>query len=242
MAFGNRRGGVIGMTSELHGLITPWWTVCKDKTLHRGQLVHVFIPHVDQVPLTLNAEGRTEPTQHDRALVKLEPLRAHQPAPPASKLPVAALPHHEGEVYAVYRAKRRPALVLSTGGGVVDKNLRKGGAKWQHAPTILVAPYYGAERSDTRAGWPASFVDRIQRAEYPQYLIDTLPIGAAKIDSVLRLDHLQPVGQHQDSYDATEHCLSPEALRLVDEWLLWLQTGTLDPNGALAAARELLAQ
>lgn len=230
------------MTSELQRYIDPWWTKYEGGTLRRGQLVYVFAPHVDQVPLTLNAEGRAEPTQHDRALVRLEPLRVHQPPPSVSKLPVAALPHREGEVYAVYRAKRRPALVLSTGGVPVHKVLRRGGAKWQHAPTILVAPYYGADLSATRGGWPAAFIDRIQRAEYPQYLLDTLPIAGGKIDSVLRLDHVQPIGNHQDSYEATEYCLSDEALRLVDEWFLWLTSGMLDPDGALATARALLAE
>jgi hypothetical protein len=207
--------------------------------LRRGQLVHTFLPHVDQVPMTLVPEGRTEPTQHDRVMVRLEPLRARQP-PMAPKLPVAALPHYEGEVRTVYRAKRRPALIISVGGADVDPSLRRGGAKWQHAPTIIVAPYYGVEVSAKRGGWPLAFVERIRQAEYPQYICDTLPIGGGNADSILRLDHVQPVGRHHDYYEPTPHCLSDEALRLVDEWFVWLTTGTLDPRGALASVRDLL--
>lgn len=227
------------MTSELHGLI-DWWTTAPKGELRRGRLVHAFVPHVDQIPLTLNTEGRAQPTEHSTALVKLEAMRVHQPAPPISQLPVAALPHqHGGNVYAVYRAKRRPALVLSIGGTTVEKAVRGSAAKWQHAPTITVAPYYGTE-SATTGGWPAAFVERINQAEYPQYILDTLPIGGGKKDSVLRLDHAQPIGRHQDSYEATEHCLTDAAMRLVDEWYLWLLTGQLEADGALDVARKLL--
>src|SRR5207302_873569 len=61
-----------------------------------------------------------------------------------------------------------------------------GQARWQSARTLLVAPFYGADASGTRGGWPAPFVDRIRRAEYPQYIWDQLPSPGGPIDSIFR--------------------------------------------------------
>lgn len=190
-------------------------------------------------PKTLVAEARSTPTAHDRALFKLEPMRVRAP-PRAPTIPVAALPARAGEVHGVYRTKKRPALVLSTGGQdlppEVERNLG-----WQVARAVLVAPYYGADPSEKRAGWPEEFVKRISRAEYPQYAYDKLPLPGAT-ESILRLDHLQPVGRHHDSYDLTPFVLSDDALMVLDEWLVWLVTGALRPDGVLHMLREELSE
>src|SRR5205807_1023610 len=147
---------------------------------------------------------------------------------PRPALPVAALPTPPGEVHLVQRAKRRPVLVVSAGGPEVPPALRVGSARWPTVPTILVAPYYGVDADGTRGGWPAPFVTRIRRCEYPQYLWDRLPLSGPA-ESILRLDHLQPVGRHANAYELTRFRLGDEALVLLDEWLAWLMTGQLDP-------------
>jgi hypothetical protein len=122
-------------------------------------------------------------------------------------------------------------LLLSTGGNdlppAVTRNLG-----WQASAALLAAPYFGADQDGTRAGWPAEFVKRIKRGEYPQYAYDRLPIGGTE-ESILRLDQLQPIGRHHDSYELTEYCLSADAMEIIDSWLVWLFTGTLDPKSLL---------
>lgn len=59
-----------------------------------------------------------------------------------------------------------------------------------------MAPFYGADRDGRRGGWNPLFLERIRRGEYPQYLWDKLPVGTQVKESVLRLDHLQPLGGH----------------------------------------------
>jgi hypothetical protein len=177
----------------------PWWVSCDPYPLKRGQLVRAFVPHVDLMPNTLVPEGRKEPQEHGRAIFKLAPLRigARRSTPP---LPVAALPQYEGEVYSVHRAKVRYGLVVSDGGPEVAKDLRpQSSPRWQSAPTFLVAPYYGTERTEGRAGWYPPFLSRIRQCEYPQFMLDTLP--GFKTESVLRFDHIQPVGKHHESYE-----------------------------------------
>ncbi|WP_206675604.1 hypothetical protein [Solimonas terrae] len=97
------------------------------------------------------------------------------------------------------------------------------------APTMLVAPYYGAEKTARRAGYNQAFVDRIRHCEYPQYLWDKLPLDGSD-ESILRLDHMQPIGCHYNSHRVCEFRLSDEALEIVDTMLDWTLKGKL-PDG-----------
>lgn len=223
---------------SLQSLASPWWERTASPLPSRGRLVWAFLPHVDQHPLVLVPTGRTNDTDHKTADFSIEPLRVERP-PSGSRLPVAGLPHYEGEVRAVFRAKRRPALVLSPGGPEIPPSLRVGSARYQTNPTMLVAPYYGADKGKGSGGWNAELVDRIRRCEYPQYMWDSLPIASRK-ESILRLDQIQPVGRHGESYALTEHCLSSDAIEFLDEWLGWLFTGKLSSDGLLVEVRRSL--
>jgi hypothetical protein len=201
--------------------------------------MRAFVPHVDQQPMTLVPVGRTQPTEHQTATVRLEPLRAAAPRR-SPQLPVAALPEFPGEVRTVYRAKLRPVLVLGAGGPEIDQTLRTGTARWQTASTLLVAPFYGVDPGSTRGGWRPQIVERIRRCEYPQYLWDRLPLSGPS-ESILRLDHIQPIGRHHNAYEWTRYRLSDEALSVVDEWLVWLFRDQFPADGVLADVRaELL--
>ncbi|WP_028314480.1 hypothetical protein [Desulfatibacillum aliphaticivorans] len=201
-----------------------WWEEDEGKDYCRGRLVRVFIPHVDQTPSQMIPTGREEPTNHEKAQFKISPLRTHQQQP-SLKLPVAAMPAYPGEVRAVYRAKLRPALIVGREGKMVERTFRQGKPKWQTAPTILVAPYYGADEGEKRSGFKREFLLRICAGEYPQFVWDSLPIGSSTDESILRLDHIQPVGAHHDSINLTQFRLSEQALEVIDEWIRWLLWG-----------------
>jgi hypothetical protein len=216
----------------------PWWRTATDRQVRRGRLIWAFIPHVDQQPFVLVPEGRSNDTQHGAADYRFEPLRARD-LPPAARLPVAALPHYAGEVRLVVRAKRRPALVVSTRGVGVEKNLRTGAARYQTSSTLLVAPYYGADVGGSTGGWKPEFVARIRRCAYPQYLWDSLPVPGRK-ESILRLDHVQPIGEHADSYELTDFELDEDALMLVDDYVSWFLKGQVPGNSPLLDIRAAL--
>jgi len=139
--------------------ISPWWEIDEKFGYQRGRLVETFIPHVGQLPYTLVPTGRAEPTEHKYAKVKIEPLRVSDPHS-STKLPIAAMPLYGNEIRTLYRAKRRPAIILSEGGPEVDRSLTMGKPKWQTAPTVLVAPFYGTEEGDKRAGFNPEFRPR----------------------------------------------------------------------------------
>lgn len=226
---------------SLQAYVGDWWVETASTSLERGRLVKVFVPHVDQVPKKLVPEGRVDSTEHSNARFRIEALRASDPLT-KSRLPIAALPQYPGECWIVSRAKLRPAVVVSAGGAAVPKQLRGGsGANWTTAPTVLVAPFYGASKSEKRSGWRPGLVERIKRVEFPQYLWDMLP-GSGGEESILRLDHVQPIGRDHSSMQMLPYRLSEDALKVLDECLTWVMTGKVDENGVLKDVRSILMQ
>lgn len=215
---------------------SEWWIRAEAGCRARGALVWALLPHVSQVPQQLIVEGREADDDHTRANYRIEQYSPSHPAD-TSRLPVAALVQPRGELNLVFRAKRRPAIVLSQGGAEIPRGQRTGEARWQTNRTILVAPFYGADADGTRGGWHADLVSRIEKCEYPQYVLDSLPLRGSTA-SVLRLDHLQPVGDHQDAVEPTGFMLAPEALGLVGQWLDWFMTGTIAPESDLEIIRQ----
>jgi len=240
MRSGNHRDAVTQRYPEdsLQFYCSPWWGRAQDEQIRRGRLLWAFVPHVDQHPHVLIPEGRSEPTEHGSANYRFEPLRGST-LPAEAKLPVAGLPGYPGEVRLVLRAKRRPVLVLSTGGVDVPKALRVGGARYQTNPTLIAAPYYGADQGGSSGGWKPEFVTRIRRCEYPQYMWDSLPLSGRE-ESILRLDHMQPIGRHGESYELTDFVLHEDALALVDEYLAWFLMGGFPVDSLLNEIRSTL--
>lgn len=204
---------------------SPWWVKSTASQPEKGELVRAFVPLVDQLPHKFKLAGRHNPEEHDSAQIEITPLRYNDPQR-QSTLPVAAMPLAKGELWTAYRAKARPCLILCDQKLLVEKSLVCGKPKWQSAPTFLVAPYYGADEGADRSGFGALFQERIQYAVYPQLMRDMLPLPGSNF-SILRLDQLQPIGAHYQSFERTGFRLSEDASLIVEEWLDWLITGTL---------------
>ena len=65
-------------------------------------------------------------------------------------------------------------------------------------------------------------------------MIDWLPLDGSDKGSILRFDHIQPVGFHHSSIEPTEWRLSEDARAIIYEWLCWYFEGSLDGEGMLA--------
>lgn len=210
----------------IQALTNNWWVEDKSSNYKFGRLINAYLPHVDQIPYQLITTGRNEPTNHNSAMCSLKPLKIRR-SPCRPKLPVAALPYFENEVRTVYRAKIRPALIVSEGGDEVEQALRQGYPRWQTAPHLLVIPFYGVFES-SRAGFPPAFINRVQKCIYPQFYWDILPAPPSKrIESIAKLDHLQPVGRHHDTISLSHFRLSDEACEVIQDWIFWLISGQL---------------
>lgn len=229
--------------ASVQRVIDDWWQRCPDGTLKRGRLVKTIVPYPDRKPFRLVPQSRGDDArQHQQAQYRIEEFRVGQPVSSASQLPVAGLPLHPGETFLVRKGKTRPAIVLAAAGTEVDRRLTRNAASWQHKPTVLLAPYYGVQADGSRGGWNDEFVGRIQRAEYSQYVWDILPISGSDSGSILRLDHLFPVGFDPANWTDTGYCLADEPLKLLDEWVTWHLTGILPDEGMLSYLRTELAK
>ena len=222
----------------VQSLIDPWWVNNTDRVLCRGALVFAFVPHADRVPYRFEPVARTEATRHDSATIRVAPLRVGQPLK-RTELPVAAMPLHSGEVWAAYRAKRRPCLIIGSDFPRADRALTQGMARHSTAPTVLAAPYYGVTRDGSRGGYNPAFVEQIRHCEYPQFLWDELPTSGSE-ESILRLDHLQPIGTHHNAYQLSGYKLSADALEVVDELFSWLIWGQVPGDSLIEMYQELI--
>lgn len=225
------------MTDTVQSIVDPWWVSCEKLPVQRGQLIWAFIAHVDQTPLAIVRSERVDHANHNKAYLEAGPI-SHRDWQRKPKLPIAALGLHENEVPIVQKAKVRPCIVLSVYLAVEQAMRPQASPKWMTAPTLLVAPYYGVKRTASRSGWYEPLVERIRVCEYPQYILDQLPNETTH--SVLRLDHIQPVGNHHDTFSPSEYRLSQDALDIIDEWIDWGWSGILSETSTLHMIRQEL--
>ena len=63
---------------------SDWWVQDAKHEIRRGSLIYAFVPHVDQLPYTVEPVGRRQPDQHTAAEVKIAPLVIPNPSPQGS--------------------------------------------------------------------------------------------------------------------------------------------------------------
>lgn len=226
---------------SLQNLSDTWWVNQPDNSLARGSLLKAVIPHIDNRPYSFEPAGRTEPTDHSGADIIIQPLSVGQKFK-STLLPVAAMTKSDSELWAAYRAKRRYCIVIGNASPVdVEKKLTQGKPNHSTAPTVLVAPYYGIGKKNSRAGYTEAFVERVRHCEYPQFQWDHLPIKNGE-SSILRLDQTQAIGAHSMSYELTGFKLSEEAMNILDDQLSWLIYGGVSQDSILHTYRELIEE
>jgi hypothetical protein len=225
--------------ASIQALVGDWWVQDATKTLGRGRLIFAPALRVGQVPHELVPEGRSDAKDHTRAKARVQQFHIgrRSPRPP---LPVAGLPLFSGEVYFAYKAKVRPAIILGTEPPNVGEVLGQGTPKTHRDSPLVIAPYYGADQSGTRAGFSREFISRVQRGEYPQYFWDKLPLETDTQDSLLRLDHIQPIGRSASTCKWTGWRLSEGALEILGSWITWLLEGSMPEACTLGWLREEL--
>ncbi len=215
-------------------LVDPWWVKDDTGIICRGRLLDAFVPHTSQNPTAFILEGRASSTDHEHFEFRTEPLTINTRAKKAT-FPVASMPLFPKELHTIYKGKVRRVLVISELNPPVPT--RMGSAPHQTAPTILVAPYYGVDANGGRGGWPAELVRRTRLCEYPQYMWDMLPDSLTG-ESILRLDHVQPLLRASICYRVLPHRLSNDALEVLADWEEWYRTGRMNADGILAMVRQ----
>lgn len=224
----------------IQSMVDSWWVEDDSKTLDRGVLVRAFVNHFDQVPYGFLPTGRTTADAHNQADVEVIPLRVGQSLSQTS-LPVAGMPLFRGEVWAANKAKARPCIVINKPHEVVKKSLTKGMPNSSTASAVLIAPYYGADKKG-RAGYNPELIERIRHCMYPQFMWDKLPLNSKVEESILRLDQIQPIGKHYQSYQLTGYKLSDTALAIFDDLIRLSIWGELSEDSDIAIFQSLLSE
>jgi hypothetical protein len=224
-------------------VLGDWWEPVEGKSIQRGSLIWAYVAYPDQEPLVIEPTGRKSPREHSGAHVEIKRLKISERRP-FLDLPTAALSLDKKECWAGYRAKKRPCLVLgcqpfSTG---LAKSREKMMANHLKTSTVLVVPYYGGDQDGTRGGFPVEFVENIRHARCPQLFFDQLPIDSKVKASILRLDHMQTIGAHYNSYELSNYKLSEEALKIIDEWIGWYMKGALNDGGEIIGFQKLIKE
>lgn len=224
---------------SLQDFVDPWWIEDDGKSIVRGRLIRVHLPHVTAEQAWLEVEGRKDAAEHTKAKYSVTtPLRIAELNKLAKRshaaLPAAAVPPIPSELLLVSRARLRPALVMGVQHPPLPTNIKLDQpGRWVN-PTITVAPVYSV--GDGREAPSPEFLRRVRRCEYPSYLHLDMP--REKLPSIVRFDQLQPVGATLGTIELTPHRLSDDAVALLDDWMQWLFAGTLAAGSMLDVLRE----
>ena len=206
------------------GNYSDWWQV--SKKLEKGALIRAIVPFFEAEPWRAVPIGRDDPTDHKGGLMRLQRFSVGSPNVPGN-LPIAALPTTQSESLGIWRAKTRPALVLSV------NDPCKFGSDYQQKPTLLIAPYYGVAPGK-RMGFPRDFIKAVKTGNFSQYMWDILPIGQELAGALLRFDRMLSIARKpQITFSHTGFAMKEEAVGFLNDWLSWFHQGQLDKSSDL---------
>jgi hypothetical protein len=151
-------------------------------------------------------------------------------------IPLAVPKLETNEEFLVIRAKRRPVVIVQP--EIPLPEIENRGFRGRvHRRRCLVAQVFGlAETKTGQAQFSPSFVDRVRRMEFPQFLFLPKKAGLLEVDSLLRLDELQSV--FAPHLEATQYSLGDEVIKILRGQLAFLIAG-IAPND-YTDLRELL--
>ncbi|HLI63852.1 MAG TPA: hypothetical protein VKV05_10655 [Terriglobales bacterium] len=121
------------------------------------------------------------------------------------------------EEFLVIRAKRRPVLLIQQEAPLIAVDNRGYRGKIQRR-RCLVAQIFGLADTKTKSPeFSPTFVDRVRKMEFPQFLFLPQKAGIFEVDSLLRLDELQSV--FTPHLEPTQFALGASVTSiLVEQW------------------------
>lgn len=186
-----------------------------------GQFCWVPIVHLDGIPRLLDVE-RADPKEHYATKFTIRNMgeRDFKKKP---RLPIKMLSLRETEELFIHKAKKRPAVIIAMANTCFDDIERLlqilGKTHLQQANCILLLPLYGIETADHDGGFPSVMVSRIKALLYQQFFYFPREKSPLILNSVGRLDRIQPILYHYNVFDLEQYALSPEALSVLLEMI-----------------------
>ncbi len=195
-----------------------------------GQICWVPTPNLDPIPRILDVERNTS-TEHEE--VKFELRQANQSGDFKKRdrsLPIKYLNLRSNEGLQTQRAKKRPAIILSSEVDTfsdIAKLLKQKGKKHQQQDCMFVIPCYSVQQDEYGSGFTPEIVARIQCLMYRQFFY--LPKSAKFHELVARFDRIQVVIEKTPAaIEPSEICLSEELLGLFVSLFVFCMSGKTD--------------
>ena len=181
-----------------------------------GQLCWVPSVHIDPIPRILEVE-RADPQEHYATRFEIRNMTKDD-FKQKQRLPIKSLSLHSTEELIVHKAKRRPAIAISSEHTIFDdvsQILRRLGRRHLQQDNILVVPLYSVETEEHEGGFPPIMAARTRALMYKQFFFCPRNNDPLTDDSVARLDRLQVVVPIHPVYMPTQVALSPESLAIL---------------------------
>lgn len=199
------------------------------KNYQKGQLCWINSPYINEIPRILDVE-RNQPEEHDEVKFILRNVDPDHDFRGSQEriLPLKYLKLESTEELLVQKAKRRPAIIISSGLDIypeITKLLRERGQKHLQEDSLFMVPCYGVETRDNRRGFPTEMAVRIRCMLYRQFF----PLPAYSVlttDSIARLDRIQVViSRHRAAIEPTNTCLSDEVFHIFLSQFIFCMSG-----------------
>ena len=195
-----------------------------------GQICWVPTPNIDPIPRILDVERHTSREHEDIKFVLREANQSDDFKKRDRTLPIKYLNLRSNEELLTQRAKKRPAIILSSEVDTfpdVAKLLKQKGKKHQQQDCMFLIPCYSIQQDEYGSGIIPEIVARIQCLMYRQFFY--LPRSAKFHELVARFDRIQVVIEKTPAaIEPSEVCLSDELLGLFISLFVFCLSGKTD--------------
>jgi len=212
------------------------------RDFRNGQFCWVPVPNPDAIPRILDVE-RNLPEEHEEIRFELRLAnQSHDFKKRDRSLPIKYLNLRSNEELLAQRAKKRPAIILSSGVECfpeIAKLLKSKGKKHHQQDCLFVIPCYRVLKDPHGTGFIPEQVALIQCLMYRQFFY--IPESPVFSELIARFDRIQVVmDRNPAAIEPTNLCLADEVFSLFLAMFLYCISGKSDEK--LDTVREILRE
>lgn len=207
-----------------------------------GQFCYVPTPAIDPIPRILDIQ-RNLPEEHEEVRFELRLANKSDDFKKRDRsLPIKYLNLHSNEELLAQRAKKRPAIIISSGVECfldITKLLKSKGKKHHQEDCLFVIPCYNVLKETYGPGFIPEQVALIQCLMYRQFFF--IPDSPLFSEIIARFDRIQVViDRSPAAIKPMEICLTDEIFNLFLAMFLYCVSGRTDDD--LDAARAIVQE
>lgn len=194
-----------------------------------GQFCHIVVPQLTPIPRILDVERNT-PTEHEKVKFDIRNANFNDFRLKDRVLPIKYLNLRSHEELLIYKAKRRPGIILSSCTDTFPEImplLKQAGKRHLQEDSLFVIPLYSISRPNHQAGFPPQQVALIKCLKYRQFFY--IPKNRYLDEGIARFDRIQTViGKHNLNIELMDMALTESTLSLFLSMFIFSATGIED--------------